>query len=177
MSETADELLKDRVRVMLSHCEISNVRVLEFSANRFDEHGAPATAHISSETSYLVNEQAFRNRYVWQANLVDEMETPVAELNATVLVEYDIHEGFEPDMKAAGAISQSTGFFAAYPYVRELFQSATTRLQIDPMVLGMLFVGTTRPRGVTMTRTSDYGDDKPAAADGGSLVTDETVQQ
>lgn len=156
MSDTDDELLKERVRHMLNHCEMSNVRVLEFSAKRFDEHCAPTTAHITSETSYQVNEDAFRNRYMWKAELVDDSSAPVAELNATILVEYDIREGFEPDAEAADAICSSTGFFAAYPYVRELFQSSTARLQIDPMVLGMLLAGSTHPRAVTITRTSDY---------------------
>ena len=104
----------------------------------------------------MVNEDAFRNRYVWKAELVDSSAAPVAELNATLEVEYDIREGFEPDTEAADAVASSTGFFAAYPYVRELFQSSTARLQIDPMVLGMLLAGSTQPRRVTITRTSDY---------------------
>jgi len=157
VSDADQELLKQRVRTMLAHCEMSNVRVLDFSAERFDDHGEPFTAHISSESSYRVNEHEFRNRYVWTAKLVDEEHSPVAELNATVLIEYDVHEGFEPDAEAADAIAGSTGYFAAYPYVRELFQSCTSRLQLDPMVLGMLLADSTSPRGVTLTRISDYG--------------------
>ena len=42
----------------------------------------------------MVNEDAFRNRYVWKAELVDSSAAPVAELNATLEVEYDIREGF-----------------------------------------------------------------------------------
>lgn len=163
MPETEDDLLRERVRSMLDHCEISNVRVQDFSAERFDDHGAPSTARIESETSYLVNEHAFRNRYFWKAELVDNASTPVAKLSATMLVEYDIREGFEADPEAAEAIAGSSGFFAAYPYVRELFQSCTSRLELDPMVLGMLFAGSTSPRGVTLTRISDYGDGEPAA--------------
>lgn len=163
MSDTEDDLLKERVRHMLDHCEMSNVRVLDFSARRFDEHGEPSTAHIASETSYLINEHAFRNRYLWTAELIDNTSTPVAELSATVLVDYDIRDGFEADPEAADAIASSTGFFAAYPYVRELFQSCTSRLQLDPMVLGMLLAGSTSPRGVTHTRISDYGDGEHAA--------------
>jgi hypothetical protein len=173
MSETDDELLKERVRRMLDHCEMSNVQVLEFSAKRFDEANEPASAHITSDTSYLVNEDAFRNRYVWEAELVDSSAAPVARLNATLLVEYDIREGFEPDAEAAEAIASSTGFFAAYPYVRELFQSSTARLQIDPMVLGMLLAGSTHPRGVTITRTSDYDHLRAATPEEvGELATD-----
>ena len=162
MSQTEDKLLKERVRNMLARCEMSNVRVLEFSAKRFDEHSEPSVAHMTSETSYLVNDQAFRNRYVCAAELVDDTGKPVAELKATLLVEYDIHEGFEPDPEAADAIAGSTGYFAAYPYVRELFQSCTSRLQLDPMVLGMLLADSTSPRGVTLTRISDYGDGEAA---------------
>lgn len=158
MSDTDQELVKERVRIMLAHCEMSNIRVLEFSAERFDDHGKPSTAHITSESSYRVSEHEFRNRYVWTAQLVDEEHLTVAELNATVLIEYDVHEGFQPDTEAADAIAGSTGFFAAYPYVRELFQSCTSRLQLDPMVLGMLLADSTSPRGVTLTRISDYGD-------------------
>lgn len=168
MSETEDELLKERVRSMLARCEMSNVRVLEFSAKRFDEHNEPSVAHMTSETSYLVNDQAFLNRYVCAAELVDDAGKPVAELKATLLVEYDIHEGFEPDPEAADAIAGSTGYFAAYPYVRELFQSCTSRLQLDPMVLGMLLADSTSPRGVTLIRISDYGDGEavePVAAE------------
>ena len=156
MPQTDNELLKERVQNMLNHCEISNVRVLEFSAKRYAEHSAPAIAHISSETSYQVNEDAFRNRYLWKAELIDDSTTPVAELSATIVVEFETLEGFEPDAEAADVIAGSTGFFAAYPYVRELFQASTARLQMDPMVLGMLFAGSTQPRGVTITRTSDY---------------------
>ena len=117
MSEV--ELLKERVRSLLARCEMSNVRVLEFSAKRFDEHREPSVAHMRSEASFLVNDQAFRNRYVWRAELVDDAGKPVAELKATLLVEYDIHEDFEPDPGAADAITGSTGYFASYPYVHE----------------------------------------------------------
>lgn len=141
---------------MLDHCDLSNVRVLDFSAKRFDENSDPTTAHITSEISYLLNDNAFRNRYAWTASLIDSAAAPVAEVSATLLVEYDVHEGFEPDTEAADAIASSTGYFAAYPYVRELFQSCTARLQIDPMVLGMLLAGSTHPRRVTITRSSNY---------------------
>ena len=157
MPENDDELLlKERMQRMLDSSEMSNVRVLEFAAKRFDEHSEPTTAQISSETSFLVNEDVFLNRYIWTANLLDSSAASVAEVTATILVEYDIREGFDPDIDAAAAIANSTGFFAAYPYVRELFQSCTARLQIDPMTLGMLMAGSTQPRGVTITRTSGY---------------------
>lgn len=158
---------------MLDCCEISNIRVLDFAARRFDEHSEPATARITSETSYLVNDDTFRNRYIWKAVLLDSSAAPVASLETTLIVEYDIREGFESDSEAAETIAGSTGFFAAYPYVRELFQSCTARLQIDPMVLGMLLAGTTQPRGVTITRTSDNASQETA----GSTRSDELADR
>jgi hypothetical protein len=138
MFDNVDQQLQDRARRMLDHCELSSVRVVDFSARRFDGHGQPVTVHLASETSYLVNAEAFFNRYAWQARLDDAQGVAAAEFTATVLLEYELHEGFEPDPEAAEVISGTTGYFAAYPYVREIFQSHATRLMLDPVVLGML---------------------------------------
>ncbi|MQA86030.1 MAG: hypothetical protein GEV03_15730 [Streptosporangiales bacterium] len=148
MSLKEDEDLQARVQSMLEHCELVNVRVIEFSARRLTP-GEAVAANVSSETSYFVDAAAFANRYLWRVEFVDEEQASVAKLTATLLVEYDVSEGFVPDQEAAEAISQSTGYFAAYPYVRELFQSHTARLQLNPLVLGMLMRDRTHPRTIT----------------------------
>jgi hypothetical protein len=154
--ETSDILDEDpdlhaRVQNMLDHCEIVNVRVIDFSGSRTDVDGRPTTASITSETSYFVSAEAMANRYVWDATLSNETTESVAELKATILVDYKLSEGFSPDKEAADAIAKTTGFFAAYPYVRELLQSTTTRLQLDPLVLGFLMKGEQAPRSLHQT--------------------------
>lgn len=133
---------------MLEHCELVNIRVTEFGAHRLTS-GEPVAANVSSDTSYAVEDSAFANRYLWTVEFVDEEQTPVAELTATILVEYDVSKGFVPDKGAAESIAQTTGYFAAYPYVRELFQTNASRLQLNPLVLGMLMRDATHPRTVT----------------------------
>lgn len=63
---------------------------------------------------------------------------------------------------AADVLCSTTGLFAAYPYARELAQSLTTRLQQDPLVLGLLPRGGTTPAAVT--RVS--GHRSPSGSDG-----------
>lgn len=156
VDETSDILdepsdLSARVQNMLEHCEISNVRVVDFSGSRADVEGRPTSANITSETSYFVSDEAMANRYVWDATLSNDASEIVAELKATILVDYELSEGFSPDKDAADSISKTTGFFAAYPYVRELLQSTTARLQLDPLVLGFLMKGEQAPRSVHQT--------------------------
>lgn len=140
--------LQARAQAMLDHCELVNVRVIEFAGKRSSVNEA-ASVNMSSETSYLAEDSYFGNRYEWRAQLIDDDGAEVAELTATIVVEYDVFEGFEPDLEAAEAIADSTGFFAAYPYVRELFQAGCSRLQLNPLVLGMLLRDATKPRAVT----------------------------
>jgi hypothetical protein len=160
MAELADETsnvtdetpdLSARVQNMLDHCEIANVRVVDFSGSRTEVEGRPTSASITSETSYFVSDEAMANRYMWDATLSNGASETLAELKATILVDYELLEGFSPDEDAADSISKTTGFFAAYPYVRELLQSSTARLQLDPLVLGFLMKGDQAPRSVHQT--------------------------
>lgn len=139
--------LRDRMQRLLDSCEISNVHVTEFSAKRFGVEASPPKINVTNEVSFFVSSVAFANRYVWEVELLDESGAVVAELSATVVVDYEVQDGFEPDEEAAGMIAESTGFFAAYPYVRELLQANTSRLQLNPVVLGLLMKGDQKPRG------------------------------
>lgn len=144
-----DADLRARAQRMLDHSEIANIRVIQLSAERLTDV-APDSVNVTSQTSYIATDETFANRFEWQADLRDVDNETVAELKATIVVEFEIAEAFEPDQDAAEAIAQSTGYFAAYPYVRELFQSACIRLQLNPLVLGMLLHGSTHPRRISM---------------------------
>jgi hypothetical protein len=142
-----DSALQERVRKLLDCCEMRNVHLLKMSAERFTPQ-APTSVLISSSTAYAVDEESFANKIQWEAKLTRE-EDVVAEISATFWIDYEVREGFVPDAEAAEAIATTTGFFAAYPYVREFFQSTCARLQLDPLVLGMLLAGSTEPRSIS----------------------------
>lgn len=140
--------LRRRAQHMLDHCELTNIRIIQFGAERFGPADA-ASATVSSETRYVVDDGLLANRFEWTAEFFDHDEAKVALLTATLLVEYETREGFVADSEAADAIAGSTGYFAAYPYVREVFQSNCARLQLDPLVLGLLMKDRTGPRGIS----------------------------
>lgn len=127
-----------------------NVHLLKMSAERFSPR-SPTSVLLSSNTAYAVDENMFANKIEWEAKLTIEDDV-VAEMAATFWVDYEVREGFVPDDEAAEKIATTTGFFAAYPYVREFFQSTCGRLQLDPLVLGMLLAGSTEPRFVSNPR-------------------------
>lgn len=158
MSLDQDTDLQVRVQAMLDNCEVANIRLVDFSA-KLVGGGEASTGTVSSETSYLVDEKNFANRYVWRVDLTDEVGEAVAELAATIVVEYAVAEGFVPDEPAADAIAETTGYFASYPYAREIFQSNTTRLQLNPIVLGMLLHGATHPRAITVPKAARPSED------------------
>lgn len=124
-----------------------NVHLLKMSAERFSPR-TPTSVLLASNTAYAVDEGSFANKIHWEARLTIEDDV-VAEMAATFWIDYEVGEGFVPDAEAAEAIATTTGFFAAYPYVREFFQSTCARLQLDPLVLGMLLAGSTEPRLVS----------------------------
>ncbi len=93
------------------------------------------------------------NKFTYSLDLVENEEL-LASLGFTVLVEWDVDEDFEPSAAAADHICNSTGYFAAYPYARELVQSLSTRLQLDPLVLGTLARGTKQPSGISAVHRS-----------------------
>jgi len=155
--------LLQRALEMLKRCDIANVRLSSFQANRRDGAGDAVRADVKVEIGYVAAEGLFANKFDWNVGLVDENEALVADMSATFIVEYRVAEDFIPDQEAAGHISGTTGYLAAYPYAREFFESTTARLQLDPLVFGLLRLSDMNPRSVASV-TSDRPSDPVAQA-------------
>jgi hypothetical protein len=83
----------------------------------------------------------------------------------SVLLDYRVDEGFTPDAEAADFVTSTTGYFAAYPYARELFQSLAGRLQFDPIVLGMIKRGSLRPGTISIAPGKEGGAEAEAVGE------------
>lgn len=158
------ETTPEAVAEALSHLEIANIFATEISAS-IDGHPAPIDlVEVGVDIDYMAREGEFSNRFAWTVRMLhalgedqdgaDEMEPqadtePVASFRFTFQVDYATEEGYRVGDAEAMAITRTTGLFAAYPYARELLQNLTGRLQLDPVVLGMLLRGELRPAGVT----------------------------
>lgn len=153
----SDEVMQ-RAREALEHVSIANVHPASLTAELLDVPRAAEQVSVEVEASYSVGPGAYSNRFTYQLDLGDDKEEPVAAISFVLQVDYVVDDpDFELDHGAADFICATTGLFAAYPYARELAQSLTTRLQLDPLVLGLLPRGASRPSGVT--RVTRPGDD------------------
>jgi hypothetical protein len=137
--------------------------------------GTPAGATASTVTfdvdlAFAAEEGIFGNRFDYRFEVLaepgdDERGEFLARIQFSLLVDFRVDEGYTPPTDAADHVASTTGYFAAYPYARELLQSLTARLQIDPVVLGLLNRGTLRPGSVSVVSSTWQGHREPDAGE------------
>jgi hypothetical protein len=158
------ETTPEAVAEALSHLEVANIFPTEISAS-IDGPPAPIDfVETDVDIDYLAQEGVFSNRFAWTVRMLHDFSQGrdreegvesdgdsdlIASFSFTFQVDYATDEGYRVHDAEAVAITRTTGLFAAYPYARELLQNLTGRLQLDPIVLGMLMRGEIRPAGVT----------------------------
>lgn len=152
-----DPAVVQAAQELLRHAELANVAPTELSARLSEESsgGQPTRAQLTTEFSYSASKGFLANRFQYQIDLLDDEERLFAQLDFTLQVDYSVDPDYEPPQDAAEFVTVTTGLFAAYPYARELAQNLTTRLQLDPLVLGFLPRGATAPANMTHVRRSD----------------------
>ena len=134
---------------LLEHCDIADVRPSRIDAQALGETPEQiATVSFSPTLEHASGEGIFRNRFTFAFSFDDATERPVATMEFVLLVEWSVPEDYTPNAEAAEFVASTTGYFAAFPYARELVQSMTTRLGLDPLVLGTLKRGELRPESV-----------------------------
>lgn len=134
---------------LLDNCDIADIHPVHIEADLI----APIPRKYSkvgfdSTLEHAVGPGVFRNRFGFKFTLANEDDEPVAELNFVLIVEWAVEEGYVPSAEAAEYVAKTTGYFAAYPYARELAQSTASRLGLDPLVLGILNRMETKPNAV-----------------------------
>lgn len=133
-------------------------------AARFDEGGTPDVrvekAVVEVGSGYIAEKGLFSNKFEFVIQLLGDDDVRVARFEFDLVVDYRIDPEFEPTEDAAIFVAGTTGYFAAYPYAREILHSMSSRLRIDPVVLGFLKKrpdGSVEMRGVNMLRRPERG--------------------
>lgn len=179
--------LLERARELLSHVDMIGVRASTIQAELAE--GIPAGATPSAVTfdvdlAFAADDGVFGNRFDYKVEVLaepgdDERGEFLARIHFSLLVDYRVDDGYTPPTDAADHVASTTGYFAAYPYARELLQSLTARLHIDPVVLGLLNRGTLRPGSISVVSSTgqyhpglDAGEDEQAATDDATKSAD-----
>jgi hypothetical protein len=157
--ESAPELTEElRVKVedLIDHVELVDIRPARISATINDGVG-PATkvdtVKAEMAAAFALGPGVYANKFEYSFELIGEaaLET-LGTIEFTLVVDYNVEGDFLPDPDAATFFLTTTGYFAAYPYARELFASLAVRLQFDPMVLGLIRRGTLKPGAISVLR-------------------------
>lgn len=156
-----------QAREILEKSELVNIRPVELSARSLDLPGRGIDVQVRTHVEFSVDVGLMANRIRYEIGLTDADGERVAEVSFTFQVEYDVEPGYEPPADGADFIAGTTGVFGAYPYARELAQNLTTRLQHDPLVLGLLPRGAGRARTVTQVARRSW---VPEAEDAGEAA-------
>ncbi|MGI8875134.1 MAG: hypothetical protein ACR2KP_12565 [Egibacteraceae bacterium] len=139
----------EQAKQILEHAELVNIHPVEIRASRTEATGAARDVRVEATAQYSVASGAMSNRFRYQLEIVDGGEQTLAEIDFTLQVDYEVEADYEPSGEGADFLAGTTGLFAVYPYARELAQSLTTRLQLDPLVLGMLPRGASSPSAIS----------------------------
>lgn len=156
--------LRAKAEDLISHVELLDARPCAISA-RLEDGVSPGT-NVSSVTmnvgcSFAAAPGVYGNRFDYEFVLRgDADDEALGTIEFSILLDYRVDEDFDPDPDAADFVSGTTGYFAAYPYARELFQSIAARMQFDPIVLGLIKRGSLRPGTISLAR-ADSGDLEP----------------
>jgi hypothetical protein len=157
-SGVPSEELRTKAQELLSHIELLDIRPLRLAASI--EEGVSPGAHVTSVNmdlaiSFAADTAVYGGRFDYSFLLKgDPAGEVVGQVEFSLLVEYNVDEDFTPDVEAAAFVTRTTGYFAAYPYARELFQSLTSRLQFDPIVIGLIKRDTMKPGAVSIATRS-----------------------
>lgn len=113
-----------------------------------------SSVEISPTLEYFADVGQFSNRFSYSIEARDEMGMSVATLEFTLVLDWAVPDDFTPDRAAADFVAATTGYFAAYPYAREIVHTLSSRLGIDPIVLGALRRENVTPAAVTIALRS-----------------------
>lgn len=138
---------------LISNVELRDVRPVSIEA--IIEPGVAPGSHVAYvevgvELAYAADVGVFGSRFDFSFRFRGDEEEPLGVIRFGLVLDYEVNEVFEPDPDAAEFVTGTTGYFAAYPYARELLQSLAARLQFDPVVLGLITRGSLQPGTVSV---------------------------
>lgn len=134
---------------LLRHCDIADVRPSRISAELIVEGPQQvATVTFNPTLEFAAGPGFFRNRFTYSFSFEDVDEKPVATMEFVLVVEWSVSAEYGAPQDAAEFVATTTGYFAAFPYARELAQATTARLGLDPIVLGVLNRKELRPETI-----------------------------
>lgn len=165
MTDTPAPSDRDAASRLLDVAELVDIKATRVGA---ELHLSPppkvATVKFTPDIEYSLGPGHFGNRFAYRFDLRSSSGDDIATIEFTLVAAWRVPEDYTPDQEGADIVTGTTGYFAAYPYARELLQSMTMRLGIDTVVIGTIRRDTLSPAGVTIGPTHVERDSPVAAS-------------
>jgi hypothetical protein len=131
--------LAERSQRLIDAIDLIGVHFEQFGAVR-KASGTPERAVLKLRVAASRGPGVLSYRYDAEVEVLDrETAQPLCTATLTVVAEYDLHEPeLAEDEELISDFGHRAGFVAVYPYVREYVQSATARLGLPGLVIGMV---------------------------------------
>lgn len=113
------------------------------------------TVSIEVAVGHLIEEGVYSNRFDFRLTVLGADGREIATIEFDLVLDYAVAEQYLADPRAAEYVATTTGYFAAYPYARELVQRMATALRLPPITLGLMKRdenGKIEPAGITVVR-------------------------
>jgi hypothetical protein len=157
MASVAGEVssLVERMTALNERLHLSDVHIQRLIGEVFARPPLPVARigfHVAAPDVQIQQSQ-FACRFTQRVVLLDQDNQQLAMVEVVCVLEFDLDEGPEPDPEALSAYVDQHAYFIAHPYLREAVQTTTTKLGLDPVVLGILRRSEARPSEIIIGRS------------------------
>ena len=141
--------LLEQVEDLVRRTSLVDIRLIHWSGDvRFDIRAETKQLRIDAGTpDYRIDDDSISCRFRHTVELLDDDENAYATVEAHHIANFALEPGSDVSEDAVSAWVDHNVFFMIYPYLREAIQTMTTRLNVDPVVLGVLSRNGARPSG------------------------------
>jgi len=143
----------DRLKSLISSVQIQGIRLTEISANtRIRSSEDVGAVNFRAKTSTSVSEQ-HKDGTFFVVTFIDaqlapkeEEKNPVVTIKAGFEIRYKLPGDFAASRSEITSFAKTNGVYNAWPYWRELIQNTFARMNLPPVVLPLLRMGSGIPQ-------------------------------
>jgi preprotein translocase subunit SecB len=141
-----------KARRLISAVNLTGVRLVELHAktsvrdSEITDRMRPRFRHWANLTSEGLKEGLFHVRAHLELHILSEEKPPVVTIKIQYELAYVLPEDFRASRSELSAFAKVNGVFNAWPYFREIVQTATLRMELPPVILPVFRVPPPQPK-------------------------------
>jgi len=147
--------LLEQVQDVVRRTRLLDIRLTHWSGDvQFTVQNEPKQLRIDPGTpEYRISDDSISCRFRHIVELLNDDQNVCATVESHHVASFALEPGRDISEDAVSMWVDHNVFFMVYPYLREAVQAMTTRLSLEPVVLGTLLRDEGRPSGVSILKS------------------------